>query len=311
MNIVIVGGTGFIGRNLASLLGDGEHSITILTRTLSQAPTHLHPAILLKEWNPLTWGALEQVFDGKDAVINLAGASVAEGRWTAARKDLLRSSRIDTTRMIVNRLSNIPITHRPKVLINASGIGYYGLNPPRPVDEMTRPGQGFLADLCVEWEAEAFRASDYGVRTVCPRISMVLGPRGGALEKMLLPFQLFLGGPIGKGNQPVSWIHVEDLGRLIKTILEHDSFKGPINAASPYPVTMKEFCRELGKSLGRPSWLPVPAFVLQTALGEMSTLMTHGQHVKTVTTQKLGFTYHYPTLESAFSQIFKERCEDG
>ena len=192
---------------------------------------------------------------------------------------------------------------RPNILINASGIGFYGLEPADGVDERQRPGNGFLADLCVEWEREALRATDYGIRTVCLRISMVLGKDGGALKKMLLPFKFFLGGPVGRGTQPVSWIHVEDLGRLVAAILEQPSYSGAVNAASPHPVTMKEFCRQLGRALGRPSWLPVPAMAFQLGLGELATLMTHGQSVNPFVAQRLGFTFTYPDLESALSAI--------
>ncbi|MDA0739339.1 MAG: TIGR01777 family oxidoreductase [Nitrospirae bacterium] len=306
MNIVIAGGTGFIGRHLCPQLLQRQHEVTVLTRNTSRGQKVLPTQVHLHEWDRLKWGGLEKNLLGQDAVINLAGGSIADGRWTPSRKEMLRSSRIDTTRMIVNALSNLPITDRPKVLINASGIGYYGLEGKNAVDELAKPGKGFLAELCVEWEEEAFRATDYGVRTVCLRTSMVLGKDGGALKKMLLPFQLFLGGPIGDETQPVSWIHVEDLVRLIATILEHDSYKGPINAASPHPVTMKEFCVQLGKALGRPSWLPVPAFMLNIVLGELSTLMTHGQLVNPLIAQKLGFSFTYPHLQSALYAILEK-----
>ena len=302
MNIVIVGGTGFIGRNIAPFLAAKGHVVTILTRN-QRAAAVVGDDAHVQEWDPSNWRTLEKPFHGQDAVINLAGASIAERRWTSARKDVLRASRIETTRTIVTALSRLSTPVRPKIFISSSGVGFYGLEAANGVDEMQEPGKGFLADLCVEWEREAFRATDYGIRTVCLRISMVLGKDGGALQKMLLPFKLFLGGPIGKGTQPMSWIHVEDLGRLVVAILEQPSCKGAINAASPHPVTMKEFCRRLGRALGRPSWLPVPALALTIGLGEMSTLMTHGQLVHPRMAQKLGFSYKYPNLESAFSAI--------
>ncbi|MDT7042515.1 TIGR01777 family oxidoreductase [Candidatus Nitronereus thalassa] len=306
MNIIIAGGTGFIGKHLCQELSEREHKVTVLTRNASKARNVLPTQIHLSEWDCLNWGSLESTLSGSDAVINLAGEPIAEGRWTPSRKEQLRSSRIDTTRMIVNAMSNLPLTVRPRVLINASGIGYYGLDETKTVDELSKAGNGFLAALCVEWEAEALRATDYGLRTVCLRTGMVLGQDGGALPKMLLPFRLFLGGPIGDGQQPISWIHVKDHVQLIQAILEHDSYRGPINAVSPHPVTMKEFCIQLGKVLGRPSWLPVPRFALKLGLGELSTLMTHGQRVDPLMAQKLGFTFQYPKLPSALSEILEK-----
>ncbi len=303
MNVVLVGGTGFIGRHLTPLLAGNGHAVTILTRNRSAASAAVGGDVQIREWDPSDRQTLEQAFQGQDAVVNLAGASLADGRWTASRKRALRASRIDTTRAIVTSLSRLSASARPTTLISASGIGFYGLATASRVDESQGPGNGFLADLCVEWEREALRAMDCGIRTVCLRISMVLGKDGGALQKMLLPFKLFLGGPPGTGAQPVSWIHVDDLGRLVAAILEQPSYKGSLNAASPHPVTMKEFCRQLARSLGRPCWLPVPAWVLQLGLGELSTLMTHGQSVHPLAAQQLGFTFTYPDLESALSAI--------
>lgn len=302
MNVAIVGGTGFIGRNMAPVLAAKGHVITIVTHRQGRG-VNVKGDVRVREWDPSNWRSLEQTFQGQDAVINLAGASIAERRWTPSRKAVLRTSRIETTRTIVAALSDLPEPVRPKILINASGIGFYGLETTGHVDERQGPGTGFLAELCVEWEREAFRATDYGIRTVCLRISMVLGTDGGALQKMLLPFKLFLGGPVGRGIQPVSWIHVEDLGCLVAVVLEQPAFSGAVNAAAPYPVTMKEFCRQLGRALGRPSWLPVPAMALQIGLGELSTLMTHGQSVNPLAAQQLGFTFKYPDLESALSAI--------
>lgn len=302
MNVVIVGGTGFIGRNVAPILAGGGHAVTILTRNPRAGSAVAGGDVRVREWDPSDRQTLERAFQGQDAVINLAGAPVADRRWTPSRKHVLRASRIESTRTIVTALSRVSAPVRPAIFVSASGIGFYGLDA-NDVDEMQGPGTGFLADLCVEWEREAFRATDYGIRTTCLRISMVLGKDGGALQKMLLPFRLFLGGPIGQGTQPVSWIHVEDLGRLVGAILEQPSYKGAINAASPRPVTMKEFCRQLGRVLGRPSRLPVPAWALQLGLGELSTLMTHGQSVNPRVAQQMGFAFNYPNLESALSAI--------
>ncbi len=303
MNSAIIGGTGFIGRHLASGLAAGGHAVTIVTRTRHATADRVGAGYRVLEWDPSNDATLETALHGQDAVINLAGASIADGRWTQTRKRLIHASRIGTTRMMVEALSRLPAPARPNILISASGIGFYGLETGAGVDERAPQGHGFLADLCGEWEQAACRATDAGMRTVCLRIGMVLGHDGGALQKMLVPFRLFLGGPVGRGTQPVSWIHVEDLGRLIAAILDNDTVKGPVNAVSPHPVTMKELCSTLGKIMGRPSWLPVPAFALRIGLGELSTLLTHGQLVYSRTVPHLNFTYRYPVLESALRAI--------
>lgn len=314
MNVAIVGGTGFIGRNVTPLLTADGHRVTIVTRRTDAASAVFGAETFVRGWDPSKRETLERAVHGQDAVVNLAGAPLAEGRWTHARKRVLRASRIETTRTLVHAFSNLSATVRPTVFLCASGIGYYGRGTADAselkadgADETTPPGTGFLADLSVAWEREAFRATDYGIRTICLRLGMVLGKDGGALPAMLLPFKAFLGGTIGSGMQPVSWIHAEDLGRLLAVVLTHDSFHGPLNAVSPHPVTMKEFCVHLGKTLGRPSWLPVLALALKIALGETSTLMTHGQSVRPLRAAQLGFAYKYPDAAAALAAILGQK----
>lgn len=316
MNVAIVGGTGFIGRNVTPLLTADGHRVTVVTRTPDAASAVPGAETLVRGWDPSNPDTLERAVHGQDAVVNLAGASLAEGRWTQARKHVLRASRIETTRTLVNAFSNLSATVRPKVFVSASGIGYYGFETAEPskrktdgADETTQPGKGFLADLSAAWEREACRATDYGIRTICLRLGMVLGKDGGALPNVLLPFKAFLGGPIGNGRQPVSWIHAEDVGRLLAVVLTHDSFQGPLNAVSPHPVTMKEFCVHLGKTLGRPSWLPVPAWALHAALGDAATLMTHGQWVRPLMATQLGFVYKYPHPDAALAAILGRQVQ--
>jgi uncharacterized protein (TIGR01777 family) len=253
------------------------------------------------EWNGREAGAWEHCLDGADAVINLAGAPIAEGRWTDARKQLLMESRVFSTRLLVDALSRCP--SKPRTLVSASGIGYYGTSDDRVLDEGAARGQGFLADLCLAWEAEALRATEFGVRVVMLRTGMVLEQDGGALPKMLLPFRLFVGGPIMPRTQWVSWIHRRDYIGLIKWALTTPSVSGPVNAVTPEAVTMKRFCEILGRVLHRPSWLPVPGFVLQAALGELGTLMTTGQRVTPSKALSGGYVFHYPTLEPALRAI--------
>ena len=305
MNIVVAGGTGFIGSALCqSLIGEG-HQVSILTRRPEQAFHQREVPINWVLWNGQDRGSWEQALEGADAVINLAGASIADARWTDARKQLLTDSRVLTTRLLVKALPQR--SSKPPTFINASGIGYYGASDDRTLDEGAARGKGFLADLCLAWEAEALRAAEFGARVVVVRTGMVLERDGGALPKMLSPFQFFAGGPIMPGSQWVSWIHRRDHIGMILWALTTPTVSGPINAVAPNPVTMKTFCEVLGRVLHRPSWLPVPGIALNILLGELGTLMTTGQRVIPAKAMEGGYTFQYPTLESALRAILARR----
>jgi uncharacterized protein (TIGR01777 family) len=256
------------------------------------------------EWNGRDTGPWERAVDGADVVINLAGAPIADARWTDARKQILTDSRVFTTRLLVRALSLR--SSRPATLISASGIGYYGPSDDRLLDEGAARGTGFLADLCLAWEAEAMRAAEFGTRVVILRTGMVLEADGGALAKMLLPFKLFAGGPIMPGTQWVSWIHRNDHIGLIKWALTTATVSGPINAVAPEPVRMNTFCEILGRILHRPSWIPVPRVAMNILLGELGTLMTTGQRVIPKKAMAGGYTFRYPTLESALRAVLKK-----
>ncbi len=301
MQIIVTGGTGFIGRALVNRLLENGHSVTVLSRSAPGASAQLPPSATSISWNPSSIGTWSKVFTGADAVINLAGAPIAERRWTETRKRLIWDSRISATRAIVDALRSHAT--KPCVLVNASGIGYYGASDDHPLDEHAARGSGFLADLCLAWEAEAMSAAEFGTRVVVVRTGMVLESDGGALPKMLLPFRLFAGGPIMPGSQWVSWIHRDDHIGLIDWALSSARISGPINAIAPEPVTMKTFCDTLGHVLQRPSWLPVPSIALNILLGELGTLMTTGQRVVPAKALTGGYTFHYPTLEPALKAI--------
>lgn len=304
MKIVITGGTGFIGRALCAALVQGGHRITVLTRHANQIRHQLELPIQAVEWNARDSGPWGQVLEGADAVINLAGAPIADARWTDTRKQLITDSRVRTTRLLVRALSRW--SSKPATFISASGIGYYGACDDRVLDEGAARGEGFLADLCLAWESEALRAAEFGARVVTLRTGMVLEQDGGALPKMLLPFQLFVGGPIMPGSQWVSWIHRRDHIGLIRWALSTPTVSGPINAVAPEPVTMKVFCEVLGQVLHRPSWLPVPGLTLNLLLGELGTLMTTGQRVIPAKAMAGGYMFHYPTLEPALRAVLKK-----
>jgi uncharacterized protein (TIGR01777 family) len=301
MHIVVTGGTGFIGRPLCVSLCQEGHRVTLLTRRKEEVQRSCGSTVTSVEWNGKEAGAWEHCLEGADAVINLAGAPIADVRWTDARKRLLTESRVLTTRLLVEALSRR--SSKPRTLISASGIGYYGASDDRVLDEGTARGQGFLADLCLQWEAEALRAAQFGTRVVILRTGMVLEQDGGALPKMLLPFRLFAGGPIMPGTQWVSWIHRHDHIGLIQWLLARPSVSGPVNAVAPEAVKMNKFCEALGRVLHRPSWLPLPGFALHVALGELGTLMTTGQRVNPAKALSGGYVFHYPTLEPALRAI--------
>jgi uncharacterized protein (TIGR01777 family) len=301
MRIIVAGGTGFIGRPLVTQLLENDHSVTVLSRNAGGVRSLLPPAATCINWSPSSVGILAEVFKGADAVINLAGEPIAEKRWTETRKRLIWGSRVSATGAIVEMLR----THatKPCVLVNASGIGYYGASDDRPLDEGAPRGTGFLADLCFAWEAEAMRAADFGTRVIMLRTGMVLEADGGALPKMLLPFRLFAGGPIMPGTQWVSWIHRRDHIALIQWALADKGVSGPLNASAPEPVRMDTFCEILGRVLHRPSWLPVPGIALNMLLGELGSILTTGQRVIPAKATTEGYTFQYATLEPALRAI--------
>jgi len=302
VKIVIAGGTGFIGTALVKQLALGRHRVIVLTRNLSHAKRHLGHVCECVPWDAEQPGDWIQALSGSDAIVNLAGASVADARWTARRKRMLVDSRLRATRVLA--AASAEAENGPAVLINASGVGYYGAGDDRILDEQAGRGAGFLADLSAAWEAETGWARARGSRVVILRIGMVIEKDGGALPRMTLPFRLFLGGPIMPGTQWVSWIHRADLVGLIEWALVNETVSGPVNAVAPSPVTMTEFCRALGEVLHRPCWFPVPEFLLTIGLGELGSLMTTGQRVLPAVAQRGGYRFQHPLLNGALQAIF-------
>ncbi len=309
MRIIVVGGTGFIGIPLVHELMKHGHSVTVLSRNATKARALVPSSVACINWDPCSAGVWANVLEDADAVINLAGEPIAEKRWTAARKRLIWDSRVSATRAVVEALRS----HATKscVLVNASGIGYYGAREDDALDEGAVRGTGFLADLCLAWEAEAMRAAEFGTRVVLLRTGMVLEADGGALAKMLLPFRLFVGGPIMPGTQWVSWIHRSDHLDLIQWVLTRPSVSGPINAVAPESVRMNRFCEVLGRVLQRPPWLPVPGFALKMLLGELGTIMTTGQWVIPAKALADGYRFQFPSLETALRAVLKRTKASG
>ncbi len=295
MKFAIAGGTGFIGSALCGRLEELGHSIVLISSR--PAPVLMPPNKEWVTWKPGQPGPWEQAVDGVDAVINLAGEPIPAKRWTGAQKEKIRSSRVNTTKALVTAIGKAK--KKPNLLINSSAIGYYGPRGDENVVEDTKPGSDFVSRVCIEWEEEAQKAESFGVRVVCLRTGIVLGKGGGALAKMVLPFKLFVGGPLGTGKQWVSWIQLEDEVGLIVHLLQTEDALGPVNATAPGPVTMKELCQALGKALHRPSWAPVPTFALRLLVGEMADVLVTGQRVLPAKAQQMGYTFKYPDLTEA------------
>ena len=304
MRIVVTGGTGFIGRGLCARLLDLGHAVMVLTRDPAAAERSLGPQVtVVSRRGEDPAGEWTAALDGSDAVVNLAGESVAGGRWTAWRKQQLRTSRDRLTTVLVEALAKLQ--SRPPLLINASAIGYYGPRGDESLTEEASSGSGFLASLCREWESAARAAERHGTRVVLLRIGVVLDVGGGALAKILPPFKFGLGGPLGRGTQWMSWIHRHDLIELILFLLTKE-VHGPINATAPYPVTNREFARILGQVLGRPAIVSTPAFVMRLLLGEMAhELLLTGQRVVPQRAQSLGYQFRYPALPEALHAILR------
>jgi uncharacterized protein (TIGR01777 family) len=295
MRLVIAGGTGFIGSALCARLREDNHSLVMLAR--AQAPKPGAAKEQWVTWDPIAAKAPVEAVEGADGIINLAGEPIAAKRWTAAQKERIRASRIAATRALVDAVAGAKV--KPRFLINGSAVGYYGPHGDETVTEETRAGNDFLGRTCAEWEGAARKAESYGLRVVLLRTGIVLGRGGGALSKMVPPFKFFAGGPLGRGAQWMPWIHLEDEVGLLLFLVENENARGPFNGTAPNPATMKEFCRALGRVLGRPSWAPVPAFALRLLLGEMAEMLLTGQRAIPQRAQALGYKFRYPNLQDA------------
>jgi uncharacterized protein (TIGR01777 family) len=301
LKVLITGGTGFVGRRLVERLLERGDRVTVLTRDAVRARGHFPERVRCAAWTPEKAGPWVEELSVVDAVVHLAGEPVIK-RWSPAIKDRIVKSRVDSTRVLVEAIGKA--NPKPKVLVCASAIGYYGpRKPDEQLDEGSEPGQGFLADVCKGWEEAAQGAEAHGLRVAELRIGIVLGEGGGPLQKMLPPFKLFVGGPVGEGDQVISWIHREDTVGMTLLAIDDERVKGPINVVSPNPATGVEMARTIGAVLNRPSWLKAPAFAIGLAMGEAAEILTTGQRVFPTKAVELGYEFHYarllPALEAA------------
>lgn len=300
MRILIAGATGFIGRALIPLLHRHGHTVIAWVRSDTAARSMLGADV---ERVPADAGfdALVAAIERCGAVVNLAGEPVLGRRWTAARRAALEDSRIGVTELLVRAIA--AAQQRPGVLISGSAVGYYGDRGDERLTESSSAGTDFLAQLCQRWEDATQPAEALGLRVVRLRTGIVLGRAGGALAQMLPPFQFGAGGPVGRGTQYLSWIHLHDLVKIIATALVDDRYRGPVNGVAPEPATSREFARALGRALHRPAIVPLPAFALQAIFGEAGSVLLAGQRAEPRVLQQLGFPFDFPTLAAALDDI--------
>jgi len=300
MKILVTGATGFIGKQLLLHLRDRGHETVVLTRQPDRACVRLPVACPVFCWNGSFLEPPKEAFEGVSAVVHLAGENII-GRWTQTRKEELSRSRLLSTRQLVKVIQGLE--KKPKVLVCASGVGYYGDQPSAELDETAPPGKDFLADLCCRWEAEAMQAEAVGIRTVSLRIGVVLGSEGGALQRMLPPFRLGLGGSLGRGKQWMSWIHERDMVGLILHAIENSELAGPVNAVSPNPVTNADFAKALAQAVRRPAFLNVPAVVVKLLLGDVAGVVLSGQKAIPKKALASGYTFQHAELSSALTTL--------
>ncbi len=302
MKIVIIGATGFIGSRLFSFLDKEEYDLTVVSRDVERAREELGDHAEFCEWDGESGTSLDRILKDTWAVINLAGESLASGRWTEKRKEQILNSRTETVQAVVDAINRAE--RKPEVYIQASAIGYYGSDSKKTFTENDAPGHNFLAQVSQKWE-EATAGLHPDVRLVLIRTGIVIGADGGALQQMARPFKFGIGGYIGSGKQWFSWIHIDDEIRAIQFFLENKDTQGAYNLVAPNPVRMKTFARELGKVMHRPSWFPVPGFAIKALMGQMGNeMLLASQKVSPQRLDEAGFSFHFEEVRPALTNIY-------
>jgi uncharacterized protein (TIGR01777 family) len=308
MRIVVAGGSGFLGRRLTTAWLEDGHDVTVLTRSPDGAVKVVPATATVRQWNPpVVDDRLTSALRGADAVVNLAGVAIGGRPWTPGRKRAILQSRLDATHAIVDAIGRLPAADRPKVLVNASGIDVYGNRPEGEMTEESPPGDSFLARVVVAWEGAARAATAHGVRVVNARTALIVAPEALAWRLVLLPFRLFVGGPLGSGRQRFTWIHVDDAVGLYQLAVRDASNVGPINMVAPEVPTQRELGKAIGRAMRRPAVFPAPAFLLRLVLWGQADIVLHGRVALPAKALAAGYRFRYPTVESALADVLARR----
>ena len=302
MRVVITGATGFIGRALCKELLNSGYEVVALSRSIGRGREVLGQDITVAGWDGQSAQGWAKWAEGARAVVNLAGESITAGRWTKSKKEEILQSRLNAGKAVTEAVTLA--RDKPAVVIQSSGIGYYGSARDESVDESSQPGTGFLSSVAEKWEASTKEVEAMGTRQVIIRTGVVLGKDGGALPRLLTPFRLFVGGPLGSGKQWFPWIHLDDEVRAIRFLIQSDDLKGAFNLVAPKALTMRDFCRTLGMVMNRPSWLKVPALMLRVFFGEMAKeVLLSGQRAVPRRLLEAGFDFRFADVESGLRDI--------
>jgi uncharacterized protein (TIGR01777 family) len=303
MRVIITGGSGLIGQALGKELSQHGYTVVVLSRSPETSQGSLPDSIRIVRWDGKTARGWEDLANEAKAIVNLAGANISSGRWTDAKKRLIVQSRVDAGNAVTQAVENA--STKPEVVVQSSAVGYYGPHGDDPVTEASPAGQDFLASVCVRWEASSAGVEKAGVRRVVVRTGVVLSSRGGALPLMALPYRLFIGGPIGSGRQWFPWISLADEVGAIRFLIENPAASGVFNFSAPNPLTNHDFGKVLGKVLRRPSYFPLPAFLLNLIFREMSTILLDGQRQIPERLLNLGYSFRFQQAEQVLREIYR------
>ena len=308
MRIVVAGGSGFLGRRLTAAWLEDGHDVTVLSRTPDRAVKVVPTTATVVHWNPPVGDdRLTSALSGADAVVNLAGVAIGGRPWTPGRKRAILQSRLDATGAIVDAIGRLPAADRPQVLVNASGIDVYGNRPEGEMTEESPPGDSFLAMVVVAWEEAARTATAHGVRVVNARTALIVAPEALAWRLVMLPFRLFVGGPLGSGRQRFTWIHVDDAVGLYQLAIRDASIAGPINMVAPEVPTQRELGKAIGRAMRRPAVFAAPAFLLRLVLWGQADIVLHGRLALPAKALAAGYRFRHPTVESALADVLARR----